>query len=53
MKDQHILKLSLVENAFDYLNCSLEFFVRARKLNSQKEWKFAILNLTHGIELLL
>lgn len=53
MTDQNILKLSLLENAYDFLNCSLEFLVRAKKLNSQKEWKFAILNLTHGIELLL
>jgi len=53
MKEPNILKLSLLENAYDYLNCSLEFFVRARKHNSQREWKFAILNLTHGIELLL
>lgn len=53
MKEKQILKLSLLENAFDYLNSSLEFVVRARKENSQKEWKFAILNITHAIELLL
>ena len=53
MKDKDILKLSLLENAFDYLNCSLEFVVRARNQNSQKEWKFAILNIVHAIELLM
>ena len=53
MKDKDILKLSLLENAFDYLNCSLEFVVRARNQNSQREWKFAILNIVHAIELLM
>lgn len=53
IKDNSVLKLSLLENAFDFLNCSLEFVVRARNQNSQKEWKFAILNISHAIELLL
>ena len=53
MKDKSVLKLSLLENAFDFLNCSLDFFVRARNQDSQKEWKFAILNIVHAIELLL
>lgn len=53
MKDKSVLKLSLLENAFDFLNCSLEFVVRARNQGSQREWKFAILNIVHAIELLL
>ncbi len=53
MKDTRTLKLNLLENAYDYLDCSLEFVVRARSQGSQKEWKFAILNIAHAIELLL
>jgi len=53
MKEAIVFKLNLLENAFDYLNCSLEFVVRARNSHSQNEWKFAIINIAHAIELLL
>lgn len=53
MKSKGTLKLNLLENAYDYLNCSLESVARAKNMGSQKEWKFAILNIAHSIELLL
>jgi hypothetical protein len=53
MNRKKTFRLNLLENAYDYLNCSLEFVVRAKKLDSQKEWKFAIIHLAHCIELLL
>lgn len=47
------LKLNLLENAYDYLNASLEYVVRARHTQSQMAWKFAILNISFAIELML
>lgn len=47
------LKLNLLENAYDYLNTSLEYVVRARRDNSQAAWKFALLNISFAIELML
>jgi len=47
------LQMNLLENAFDYLNASLEYVVRSRQNKSQKAWKFAILNITFAIELIL
>jgi hypothetical protein len=53
MESGNIFKLSLLENAYDYLNSSLEYVVRAKRTSSQKAWKFAIINLAHCIELML
>lgn len=47
------LKLNLLENAYDYLNASLEYVVRARRDKSQVAWKFALLNISFAIELML
>lgn len=47
------LKLNLLENAYDYLVASLEYVVRARRDGTHVAWKFAILNLTFAIELML
>lgn len=47
------LKLNLLENAYDNLNASLEYVVRARRDKSQVAWKFALLNISFAIELML
>lgn len=48
-----VLRLDLLENAYDYLNAALEHLVSARRSREQRHWKFALLNLTICIELLL
>jgi hypothetical protein len=53
MPGKEALKLNLLENAYDYLIASLENVARARRDQSQVAWKFALLNLTFAIELLL
>lgn len=44
-------KLSLIENAFDSLNESLNYVEQSN--DDPSRWKFAVLNLTHALELLL
>lgn len=53
MVKKEILELNLLENAFDYLNSALEYVKKARQEQSQRAWKFAILNICHCIELLM
>jgi hypothetical protein len=53
MEPAKSLKLSLLENAYSYLNASLDNVVKARTSNDQLLWKFAILNITLSIELFL
>jgi hypothetical protein len=47
------LKLDLLDNAYSYLNASLENLVNARESGDQQLWKFAILNISLSIELFL
>jgi len=51
--DKTKLQLNLLENAYDYLNSSLEYVVRAKTTDSQRLWKFAILHIAFCIELML
>lgn len=53
MTDKSKLLLNLLENAYDYLNSSLEYVVRAKSTDSQRLWKFAILHIAFCIELML
>lgn len=53
MTEKSKLQLNLLENAYDYLNSSLEYVVRAKKDDSQRLWKFAILHIAFCIELML
>ena len=50
---RHKLEFNLLENAYDYLNSSIEYVVRARKTNSTRMWKFALLHISFCIELFL
>ncbi|MCX6112564.1 MAG: hypothetical protein NTY22_04660 [Proteobacteria bacterium] len=53
MDVQNTLKFNLLQNAFDYLNCSLEFVIKAKKTGENRSWKFALINISVAIELLL
>ncbi|MFH1904322.1 MAG: hypothetical protein ABIK53_02205 [bacterium] len=47
------IKLNLLQNAYDYLNASLEYVVKAKKTKDPVYWKYALLNITLCIELLM
>lgn len=49
----NIFHLDIENNAFDFLELSLELFVQARSTKNQKYWKHALLNIIFCIELLL
>lgn len=53
METADILRLNLLDNAYDYLNSAIEYVVKAKKSDSQKSWKFAVINIAQCIELLL
>lgn len=53
MDEKTKLQLNLLENAYDYLNSSLEYVVRAKREGSQRLWKFAVLHIAFCIELML
>ncbi|MBC7877872.1 MAG: hypothetical protein H7Y59_11955 [Anaerolineales bacterium] len=53
MTEKSKLQLNLLENAYDYLNSSLEYVVRAKTTDAQRLWKFAILHIAFCIELML
>jgi hypothetical protein len=45
------IRMSLLENAHDFVNESLEYATRAE--GEPRQWKFAILNIVQAIELVL
>ena len=47
------LKLNLLENAFDYLNTSFEYVIKAESKENYLAWKHAIINLVVAIELFM
>lgn len=53
VSEKNILKLNIAENAYDFLNCALEYVVKAKNSKSKVEWKHALLNLTLSLELFL
>jgi hypothetical protein len=53
MKKAQSLRLSLLQNAYEYLNESLVQLSRAREQGDQLSWKSALLNITFCIELML
>ena len=52
MDEKSKLQLNLLENAYDYLNSSLEYVVRAQREGSQRLWKFAVLHIAFCMELM-
>jgi len=53
MKKEEILKLNLLENAIDYLNCAIEFISKSKNDRSQNASKFALINIAISLELFL
>ncbi|CAG0935379.1 hypothetical protein TFLX_04216 [Thermoflexales bacterium] len=53
MEDKKVYRLNMLENAYDYLNNSLEHVALAKRTGLQRAWKFAIINLALCIELML
>ena len=47
------LHLNLLENAFDFLNCSISHVINAEKENDILSWKHAIVNIVISIELFI
>jgi len=46
-------KLNILENAFDFLNCSIGYVIDAKRTGNQIFWKHALLNISFSIELIL
>ncbi len=53
MDEKSKLQLNLLENAYDYLNSSLEYVVRAKREGTPRLWKFAVLHIAFCMELML
>ena len=46
-------KLNILENAFDFLNCSIGRVIEAKREGNQIFWKHALLNVSFCIELIM
>lgn len=53
IKKEEILKLNILENAIDYLNCAIEFLSKSKNDKSQHASKFALINIAISVELFL